>query len=271
MMDEIERDIEVLSHGWLAAVCAIAFLAAAFIFASWAVSCHAGELIPLDGVWAIDPDRPSHFIASKTDKGTVVYDCIKGTFSVEPGDTDTNLTAADAHLAVLSDITTTGSVEGLAEAASTGVVLTIPEDGQVLMHDGTTIEWVINEGAGDLSSVPPQGTTKKGGIMGFYFPIVKLHWFLFWALGLAFCAYLGILATAAWVNDRKMEWPNYFEETPFSVAVIIFILASVVLAVVWPVLYPGLAVWGALYATRSVIRLKKSVSQKSELGHTHDE
>jgi len=320
MMDEIERDIEVLSHGWLAAVCAIAFLAAAFIFASWAVSCHAGELIPLDGVWAIDPDRPSHFIVSKTDKGTIVYDTFKGNFTVEPPSSVPWTRASDGETAgwitsdgsyIIDDSawkhpsrrteeptaswegsftgtgTVEGLVEGLAEAASTGdvditwnvgtdtiatpadhQVLTFqlpPKDGQVLMYNGTAIEWVYTE---------PETTKEKGGIMGFYFPIVQIHWVIFGFLAIVACIYLGAIAVVAWVNDREPKRPKFTSEYETEALVglsVLTIILLAALALAWPFLYPALAIYGALYATRSVIRLKKSVSQKSELGHTHDE
>ena len=307
-MDEIERDLDVLANGWLAAVCLIAGLVAAFLFATWAVSCTAhayppplwtpigwsekfppprpegwvepssSELIPLDGVWAVDPDRPSHFIVNKTDKGTVVFDSSKGTFAVEP------VSSGDPEV---YDLTTTAAIKGLEDADSTGdgvdiqwnaTATVIPGDGQVLMYDGTTLKWTTIDGSGEWSSVPPQGTTKakKGGIMGFYFPIAHWHVFIIGFLGVMGLIIVLVYAAWKWVND---EPPTKLlcdgDRDPWYKNVAIFscvgFISIMVASFLWPILYPAAAIVGALYGTRALIRLKKAVKGKSDIDHTHDE
>ena len=263
MDEEMEQDAGVVTNGFLAAVCLAFALAAAFIFATWAVSCtaHAYPPPPWTPIgWSekFPPPRPEGWVDPTSWEGSI---------------TDTG--------------TVEGLVEGLAEAASTGdvditwnvgtdtiatpadhQVLTFqlpPKDGQVLMYDGTAIVWVYTE---------PETTKEKGGIMGFYFPIVQIHWVIFGFLAIVACIYLGAIAVVAWVNDREPKRPKFTSEYETEALVglsVLTIIGLAALALAWPFLYPALAIYGALYATRSVIRLKKSVSQKSELGHTHDE
>jgi len=254
-MDEIERDIDVLANGWLAAVCLIAGLVAAFLFATWAVSCTAHAFLP--PLWTpigwhakFPPPRPEGW--------------------VEPSS---------------PELTTAAAIEGLEESASTGdsvdiqwnaTATVIPGDGHVLMYNGTTLKW----------TTPPQGTTKakKGGIMGLYVSVSQLHWVFLGTIGILFAISFGVYGIIKWLTDGDFIWEdaeNFAKDEDdgtvmpmYQVCGLCFlavILGSTVLAWAWPLLYPAAAIVGALYGTRALIRLKKAVKGKADADHTHKE
>ena len=90
MMDEIERDVEVLANGWLAVVCLIAALVAAFIFASWAVSCHAGAP-PRSGLTTLTKNRRCAVMDCEACRygaeggGNTIVCCYYGSGETDPG------------------------------------------------------------------------------------------------------------------------------------------------------------------------------------------
>jgi len=302
MDEEMEQDAGVVTNGFLAAVCLAFALAAAFIFATWAVSCtaHAYPPPPWTPIgWSekFPPPRPEGWVDPTSWEGSIT-----GTGTVE------------------------GLVEGLAEAASTGdvditwnvgtdtiatpadhQVLTFqlpPKDGQVLMYDGGMLKWVYptkpeeeptasgivfpawperypnykyyGGSSGVWADTEPE-TKEKGGIMfitfdaGFGASVI-----FFGAIALMVFVYIAGRVAKQWVNDEPvcvelLAGDGIDHPVQLFVVLLLGVLAVLVLSLAWPVAYPVLVIIGILFGVRMIKRVRKSIKNKSDVGHTHDE
>ena len=98
----------------------------------------------------------------------------------------------------------------------------------------------------------------------------------FGAIALMVFVYIAGRVAKQWVNDEPvcvelLAGDGIDRPVQLFGVLLLGVLAVLVLSLAWPVAYPVLVIIGILFGVRMIKRVRKSIKNKSDVGHTHDE